>query len=170
DLVEACLLRIAERDDSVGAWSYLDRDLALQKAREADEWQRAGAPLCPLHGLPIGIKDVFDTADMPSEYSTPSLRGRRPDEDAEAVNRLREAGALVIGKTVTSEFGMYAATSCRNPYDPARSSGVSSAGSAAAVADFMVPLALGTQHPASTLLPASFCGAFGFKPTSGVTS
>jgi Asp-tRNA(Asn)/Glu-tRNA(Gln) amidotransferase A subunit family amidase len=170
ELLEACLARIAEREASVGAWSYLDRDLARQKAREADEWQRSGAPLGPLHGLPIGVKDVFDTADMPSEYGSPSLRGRRPDEDADAVDCLRAAGAIVIGKTVTSEFGMYAATSCRNPHDATRSAGVSSAGSAAAVADIMVPLALGTQHTASTLLPASFCGAFGFKPTSGLTS
>jgi Asp-tRNA(Asn)/Glu-tRNA(Gln) amidotransferase A subunit family amidase len=169
-LVEACLSRIAEREGSVGAWSHLDRDIALKKAREADEWQRSGAPLGPLHGLPIGVKDVFDTADMPSEYGSPSLRGRRPEEDADAVALLCKAGALVIGKTVTSEFGMYAATSCRNPHDFTRSSGVSSAGSAAAVVDFMVPLALGTQHTASTLLPASFCGAFGFKPTSGFTS
>ena len=170
ELVEACLARIAERDASVGAWSYLDRDLARRKARDADEWQRRGLALGPLHGLPIGVKDVFDTAGMPSEYGSPSLRGRRPDEDADAVRLLREAGALIIGKTVTSEFGMYAATSCRNPHDATRSSGVSSAGSAAAVADCMAPLALATQHTASTLLPASFCGAFGFKPTSGFTS
>ena len=87
----------------------------VQKAREADDWQRSGLPLGPLHGLPIGVKDVFDTADMPSEYGSPSLRGRRPEEDADAVDCLRAAGAIIIGKTVTSEFGMYAATSCRQP-------------------------------------------------------
>ncbi len=107
---------------------------------------------------------------MPSEYGSASLRGRRPPQDADAVTHLRAAGAIIMGKTVTSEFGMYAATSCRNPHDGERSAGVSSAGSAAAVADFMVPLALGTQHTASTLLPASFCGAFGFKPSFGFTS
>ena len=169
-LVEACLARIAVREPSVGAWSHLDRDGALRQAREADARQRAGAALGPLHGLPVGVKDVFDTADMPSEYGSGSLRGRRPERDADAVAALRAAGAIVIGKTVTSEFGMYAPTSCRNPHDPARSAGVSSAGSAAAVADAMVPLALGTQHTASTLLPASFCGAFGFKPSPGFTS
>ncbi len=170
ELLEACLARVAERDALVGAWSYLDADLGMRKAREADEWQRSGLALGPLHGLPIGVKDVFDTADMPTEYGSPSLRGRSADEDADAVRLLRGAGAVIVGKTVTSEFGMYAATSCRNPHDPTRSAGVSSAGSAAAVADFMVPLALGTQHTASTLLPAAVCGAFGFKPTSDITS
>jgi Asp-tRNA(Asn)/Glu-tRNA(Gln) amidotransferase A subunit family amidase len=169
-LVESCLARIAEREPSVAAWSHLDPDAALRQAREADARQRAGSPLPRLHGLPVGIKDVFDTVDMPSEYGSGSLRGRRPARDADAVAALRAAGAIVIGKTTTSEFGMYAPTSCRNPHDPARSAGVSSAGSAAAVADTMVPLALGTQHTASTLLPASFCGAFGFKPSSGFTS
>jgi Asp-tRNA(Asn)/Glu-tRNA(Gln) amidotransferase A subunit family amidase len=170
DLVEACLSQIARRESAVGAWCWLDRDVALQRAGEADARQQSGGVIGPLHGLPIGIKDVFDTADMPSEYGSASLRGRRPGQDADAVAALRGAGGIIIGKTVTSEFGMYVATSCRNPHDVGRSAGVSSAGSAAAVADFMVPLALGTQHTASTLLPASFCGAFGFKPTSGFTS
>jgi Asp-tRNA(Asn)/Glu-tRNA(Gln) amidotransferase A subunit family amidase len=170
ELVEACLARISAREDSVHAWSYLDPCSARRQAREADERQRSGAVLGPLHGLPVGIKDVFDTADMPSEYGSESLRGRRPQQDADAVAILRAAGAVIMGKTVTSEFGMYAATACRNPHDLERSAGVSSAGSAAAVADYMVPLALGTQHTASTLLPASFCGVFGFKPTFGFTS
>ena len=170
DLVHACLAQISARDSAVGAWCHLDRDAVLRQAREADERQRSGAMLGPLHGLPVGVKDVFDTADLPSEYGSPSLAGRYPARDADAVAALRAAGAIIMGKTVTSEFGMYATTSCRNPHDPHRSSGVSSAGSAAAVADYMVPLALGTQHTASTLLPASFCGVFGFKPTSGFTS
>jgi Asp-tRNA(Asn)/Glu-tRNA(Gln) amidotransferase A subunit family amidase len=170
ELVEACLARIAARESAVGAWAYLDRDAALRQAREADAEPRSGRALGPLHGLPIGIKDVFDTTGMPTEYGSSSLRGRCPEVDADAVAVLRAAGAVIIGKTVTSEFGMYAVTSCRNPHDDARSAGVSSAGSAAAAADFMVPLALGTQHTASTLLPASFCGTFGYKPTSGFTS
>lgn len=169
-LVEACLARIAAREDLVGAWSFLDADSARRQAGRADEWQRAGAALGPLHGIPVGIKDVFDTSDMPSEYGSASLRGRRPTVDADAVAALRAAGAVIIGKTATTEFGMYADTSCRNPRDLERSPGVSSAGSAAAVADAMVPLALGTQHTASTLLPASCCGVYGFKPTFGFTS
>jgi Asp-tRNA(Asn)/Glu-tRNA(Gln) amidotransferase A subunit family amidase len=170
ELVEACLARIALREGAVGAWSYLDEESAILQARQADEQQRSGAPLGPLHGLPIGIKDVFDTADMPSEYGSASLRGRRPDRDADAVAALRASGAIIMGKTVTSEFGMYAPTTCRNPHDRTRSAGVSSAGSAAAVADHMIALGLGTQHTASTLLPASFCGVVGFKPTAGFTS
>jgi Asp-tRNA(Asn)/Glu-tRNA(Gln) amidotransferase A subunit family amidase len=170
ELVEACFARITLREGAVGAWSYLDFESAIRQARQADERQRSGARLGPLHGLPIGIKDVFDTADMPSEYGSASLRGRRPDHDADAVAALRASGAIIMGKTVTSEFGMYAPTGCRNPHDRTRSAGVSSAGSAAAVADHMIPLGLGTQHTASTLLPASFCGVFGFKPSAGFTS
>lgn len=170
DLTKSCLDRIEAREASVGAWCHLDCDYALEQARLADERRRSGAELGPLHGLPIGIKDVFDTFDMPSEYGSPSLKGRRPLSDADAVRLLRAAGAVIMGKTVTSEFGMYALPSCRNPHDAGRSPGVSSAGSAAAVADKMVPLALGTQHTASTLLPASFCGVFGFKPSFGFTS
>ena len=169
-VMEACLARIAVREPQVKAWSFLDADAARKRARVADEWQAAGLPLGPLHGLPIGVKDVFDTSDMPSEYGSASLRGRRPAEDADAIDVLHRAGALIVGKTTTSEFGMYHPSPTRNPLDLSRSPGVSSAGSAAAVVDHMVPLALGTQHTASTTLPASFCGAFGFKPSLGFTS
>ncbi len=169
ELVDACLARIDARDDLIQAWAFLDPDLARRRASSADEWQAQGLPLRPLHGVPVGVKDVFDTADMPSEYGSQLHRGRRPERDAAAVSRLRAAGAIVIGKTVTSEFGMYHPSKTRNPCDPSRSPGVSSSGSAAAVADRMVPLALGTQHTASTLLPASFCGVVGFKPSFGFT-
>lgn len=169
-LMEACLYRIAAREPDVQAWSFLNPELALSRARLADAWQAAGLPLGLLHGLPVGIKDVFDTVDMPSEYGSAMLRGRRPAEDADAVTLLRRAGAIVVGKTTTSEFGMYHPSPTRNPRDLARSPGVSSAGAAAAVVDHMVPLALGTQHTASTTLPASFCGAFAFKPSRGLTS
>ncbi len=168
-VMEACLERIAAREPQVKAWSFLDADLARQRARLADEWQAAGFPLGPLHGLP-GVKDVFDTSDMPSEYGSGSLRGRRPTKDADAVSVLHGVGALIVGKTSTSEFGMYHPSPTHNPLDLSRSPGVSSAGSAAAVVDHMVPLALGTQHTASTTLPASFCGAFAFKPSFGFTS
>jgi Asp-tRNA(Asn)/Glu-tRNA(Gln) amidotransferase A subunit family amidase len=169
-VMEACLARIAARESQVRAWSFLDADVARKRARVADEWQAAGLPLGPLHGLPVGVKDVFDTSDMPSEYGSASLRGRRPTEDADAVSVLHRAGALIVGKTSTSEFGMYHPSPTHNPLDLSRSPGVSSAGSAAAVVDHMVPLALGTQHTASTTLPASFCGAFAFKPSLGFTS
>ena len=169
-VMEACLERIAAREPQVKAWSFLDADVARKRAWVADEWQAAGLPLGPLHGLPMGVKDVFDTSDMPSEYGSASLRGRRPVEDADAVRVLHGAGALIVGKTTTSEFGMYHPSPTHNPLDLSRSPGVSSAGSAAAVVDHMVPLALGTQHTASTTLPASFCGAFAFKPSLGFTS
>lgn len=169
-LLDASLSRIEAREPDVRAWSHLDPQAAREQARLADARQCAGEPLGPLHGLPIGVKDVFDTHDMPSEYGSTLLRGRRPETDAAAVVALRRAGAIVIGKTTTSEFGMYHPSPTRNPRDLSRSPGVSSAGSAAAVVDYMVPLALGTQHTASTTLPASFCGAFALKPSLGFTS
>ncbi|RZN16607.1 amidase [Bradyrhizobium sp. Leo121] len=170
DLMNACLDRIAAREPDVRAWAFLDAERAREEARRADEHRASGGPLGALHGLPIGVKDVFDTADMPSEYGSETLRGRRPNADADAVAALRRAGAIIVGKTATSEFGMYHPSPTRNPQDLSRSPGVSSAGSAAAVVDHMVPLALGTQHTASTTLPASFCGAFAFKPSLGFTS
>jgi Asp-tRNA(Asn)/Glu-tRNA(Gln) amidotransferase A subunit family amidase len=170
DLMNACLDRIAAREPKVKAWAFLDAERARESATRADALRESGLPLGPLHGLPIGVKDVFDTADMPSEYGSETLRGRQPSRDAAAVSILRGAGAIVIGKTATSEFGMYHPSPTRNPHDLSRSPGVSSSGSAAAVVDRMVPLGLGTQHTASTTLPASFCGAFAFKPSLGFTS
>jgi Asp-tRNA(Asn)/Glu-tRNA(Gln) amidotransferase A subunit family amidase len=170
DLMRACLDRIATREPQIRAWAFLDAERALEQARLADRQRAAGRPLGPLHGLPVGVKDVFDTHDMPSEYGSDTLRGRQPVTDSAAVAILRRAGAIIIGKTTTSEFGMYHPSPTRNPNDLSRSPGVSSAGSAAAVADDMVPLALGTQHTASTTLPASFCGAFALKPSLGFTS
>ena len=163
ELVRACLERIEAREPVVGAWSFLDGDSALAQARERD----AEAPRSPLHGLPVGIKDIFDTADMPTEHGSPIHAGRRPEADAACVRRLREAGAVVLGKTVTTEFATYQPPKTVNPLDPERTPGGSSSGSAAAVADGMVPLALGSQTAGSTIRPASFCGIFGFKPTHG---
>jgi Asp-tRNA(Asn)/Glu-tRNA(Gln) amidotransferase A subunit family amidase len=169
-LVDACLARIDAREPVIHAWSHLARQAAREQAALADKSLADGVVPGPLHGLPIGIKDVFDTSDMPSEYGSSLFRGRRPEADAAAVATLRRAGAIIIGKTTTSEFGMYHPSPARNPHDPMHSPGVSSAGSAAAVVDEMVPLALGTQHTASTILPASFCGAHAFKPSFGFTS
>jgi Asp-tRNA(Asn)/Glu-tRNA(Gln) amidotransferase A subunit family amidase len=170
ELVDACFARIDAREPVIHAWSHLARQAARERAELADKSLAAGIVLGPLHGLPIGIKDVFDTDDMPSEYGSRLFRGRRPEADAAAVAALRRAGAIIIGKTTSSEFGMYHPSPARNPHDPMHSPGVSSAGSAAAVVDEMVPLALGTQHTASTILPASFCGAHAFKPSFGFTS
>jgi len=163
EFVRACLERIEAREPAVGAWAFLDPELALEQARKLD----TEAPRSPLHGLPVGIKDIFDTADMPTEHGSPIHAGRRPEADAACVRRLREAGAVVLGKTVTTEFATYQPPKTVNPLDPERTPGGSSSGSAAAVADGMVPLALGSQTAGSTIRPASFCGIFGFKPTHG---
>ncbi|MCP4330178.1 MAG: amidase [Alphaproteobacteria bacterium] len=168
--VAACLSRIAETEDSIQAWAFLDLDLALAQARDADRRQAEGAVLGPLHGVPVAVKDIFDTADMPTENGSPIHAGRRPVEDAAAVARLRDAGAVIVGKTVTTEFALFTPGKTRNPHDPSRTPGGSSSGSAAAVASHMVPLAIGSQTAGSVIRPASFCGVFGFKPSHGSIS
>lgn len=169
-LVAACLARIAERDKSIGAWAHLDTDLALSKARAADAKQATGAALGALHGVPVGIKDIIDTRDLPTENGTPIFAGRRPLDDAAVVKRLEAAGAVVLGKTVTTELAFFGPGKTRNPANPDHTPGGSSSGSAAAVADFQVPLALGTQTAGSIIRPASYCGVIGFKPTFGAVA
>ena len=170
-LTAACLDRIRDRDSDVRAWSWIDDDLAMKGARAADAARRRGDPLGPLHGLPIGVKDVMLTHDMPTQYNSPLYDGFRPALDAACVAVLRSAGAVMLGKTHTVEF---AATGrpppTRNPRDLSRTPGGSSSGSAAAVADGHVPLALGTQTGGSIVRPASYCGVWGLKPTWGVVS
>ncbi|MEJ2691839.1 MAG: amidase [Candidatus Thiodiazotropha sp.] len=170
ELVSACLRTIEMVDSRVEAWSFLDPELALSQAREADRQRRAGMPLGPLHGIPVGIKDIFDTRDMPTEDGTPLHAGRTPAQDATAVARLRQAGALIMGKTVTTELAVYAPGKTHNPHDPRRTPGGSSSGSAAAVAAGMVPLAIGTQTNGSVIRPASYCGVVGYKPSHGLIS
>ena len=168
--VGACLDRIAAMDDEVHAFVHLDPDAALAQAQALDERQRDGGPLGPLHGVPVAIKDIFDTADFPTECGSLVLKGRRPREDAAAVARLRAAGAVIIGKTVTTECAYYHPGPTRNPHDFARTPGGSSSGSAAAVAAEMVPLAIGSQTNGSVIRPAAFCGVYGIKPTHGTIS
>ena len=163
-LVRDCLSRIAEREPVVQAWEVLDAEAALREARRIDGLRDKPA----LHGLPIGVKDLIDTRDLPTAYGSPIHRGHRPAEDAACVRRLREAGGIVLGKTVTTEFAVYSPGKTRNPRSPTRTPGGSSSGSAAAVADGMVPAALGTQTAASIIRPASFCGVIGLKPTHGL--
>ncbi|MQA83559.1 MAG: amidase [Streptosporangiales bacterium] len=163
ELVRSCLDRIGERDGAVGAWEFLDPDLALRAARQRDGERPRG----PLHGVPIGIKDIVDTADLPTACGSPIYAGRRPADDAACVRRLRDAGAVIIGKTVTTEFALFRPGRTVNPHDPARTPGGSSSGTAAAVADYHVPVALGSQTAGSIVRPASFCGVFGLKPTYG---
>ena len=170
ELVRACLERIDQTDGEIGAWAHLDPDYALEQARARDTERQRGAPQGPLHGIPVGIKDIVDTADFPTEYGTPLHGGRTPSTDATLVARLREAGAVILGKTVTTELAVYSPGKTTNPHDTAHTPGGSSSGSAAAVASAMVPLSVGTQTNGSVIRPASFCGVFGFKPTHGLIS
>ena len=167
-LVRACLDRIAAREDDVQAWAHLDPELAVAQAREADAALRTGEATGALHGVPVGIKDIFDTADMPTENGSPIFAGRRPERDATCVAALRDAGAVIMGKTVTTELALLTPAKTRNPRNLAHTPGGSSAGSAAAVADHMVPAALGSQTAGSIVRPASFCGVYAFKPTLGL--
>jgi Asp-tRNA(Asn)/Glu-tRNA(Gln) amidotransferase A subunit family amidase len=162
----ACLERIEEREASIGAWSYLDREQVLAQARALD----AGGVRGLLHGVPVGIKDIIATADMPTEYGSSIYAGHRPAWDAACVAAIRAAGGLVMGKTVTTEFASMHPGKTVNPHNGAHTPGGSSSGSAAGVADFMMPLALGTQTGGSLIRPASFCGVVGYKPSFGLIS
>jgi amidase len=165
-VVADCLARIRERETEVRAWQYLDEDRALGQARKRDTERPTG----PLHGVPIGVKDTYDTHDMPTTWGSPIYADRRPGADAAVVAQLRAAGAVVLGKTVTTEFAGLDPGKTRNPHDARRTPGGSSSGSAAAVADQMVPVALGSQTAGSVIRPAAFCGVVGFKPSFGVLS
>jgi Asp-tRNA(Asn)/Glu-tRNA(Gln) amidotransferase A subunit family amidase len=168
ELVTACLDRVAEVEPDVQAWAFLDRDHAMKQAQALDLQRAQGKSLGPLHGVPVGIKDIFDTGDMPTEFGSPIWAGRTPRHDAAAVARLRAAGAVIMGKTVTTEYAYFHPGKTRNPHDPTRTPGGSSSGSAAAVAAHMVPGAIGSQTNGSVIRPASFCGIVGFKPTHGL--
>jgi len=168
DLVRACLERISEVESQVQAWTYLDPDYALVQARARDADRREGRPVGPLHGVPVGIKDIVDTDDMPTEDGSVLHSGRTPAHDATAVRLLRAAGAVIMGKTVTTELATYAPGKTRNPHNPDHTPGGSSSGSAAAVAAGMVPLAIGSQTNGSVIRPAAYCGVYGFKPTHGL--
>jgi Asp-tRNA(Asn)/Glu-tRNA(Gln) amidotransferase A subunit family amidase len=164
-LVEQSLAAIDAREAEVQAWTHLDRDGALAQADELGaELDRSG-PRSPLHGIPCGIKDIFDVAGMPCEWGSTAMQGRRPDKDSAFVAELRQAGAIILGKTVTTAFAYFDPGPTHNPHDPAHTPGGSSSGSAAAVAAGMVPFAVGSQTMGSVLRPASFCGVCGFKPT-----
>lgn len=163
-LVRSCLERIEAIEPHVLAFEHLDPELALREARRVDAAGRPG----PLHGLPVGVKDIIDTADLPTTRGSPVFAGRRPRADAACVARWRQAGGIVLGKTVTTELAFYFPGKTRNPHDPSRTPGGSSSGSAAAVASGMVPAALGTQTAGSLIRPGSFCGVVAIKPTHGL--
>jgi Asp-tRNA(Asn)/Glu-tRNA(Gln) amidotransferase A subunit family amidase len=165
DVAGRCLARVAELDPGIGAFRVIDEDAVRSRAKQLDD-RVAG----PLHGLVVGIKDVIDTADLPTGYGSALFADHQPAADADVVAALRRAGAIVLGKTESTEFAMFQPTRTRNPADPARTPGGSSSGSAAAVAAGMVPVALGTQTAGSVVRPAAYCGVYGFKPSWGWTS
>jgi Asp-tRNA(Asn)/Glu-tRNA(Gln) amidotransferase A subunit family amidase len=152
----------------VQAWTFLDPAHALKQARELDRRRSEGQAMGPLHGVPVGIKDIIDTGDMPTEDGTVLHAGRMPERDATVVTMLRAAGAVIMGKTVTTELATYSPGKTRNPHNAGHTPGGSSSGSAAAVAAGMVPLALGSQTNGSVIRPAAYCGVYGFKPTHGL--
>jgi len=162
-LAAANIDRIRQREDTVGAWAYLDPDEVMKRARELDRTR----PMGPLHGIPVGIKDVLDTVDFPTAYGSPIYGGYRPGWDASCVSLIRASGGIIMGKTVTAELATYFPGKTANPRNQAHTPGGSSSGSAAAVADFMVPLAIGTQTAGSVIRPASYCGVVGYKPSFG---
>src|SRR3954463_5306505 len=162
-IAPACLEHIQLREPKVQAWQHLNREQTIGQAIALDKSGKRG----PLIGVPFGIKDIIDTADMPTEYGSPIYKGNRPKNEAACVALGRKAGGLLMGKTVTTEFANRFPGKTRNPFDETRTPGGSSSGSAAAVGDQMVPLAIGTQTTGSTIRPASFCGVFGYRPTWG---
>src|SRR5690242_8213146 len=168
ELVQACLERIRQVEPTVQAWQFLDEQHALSQARAADGRRRSGEAVGALCGIPVGIKDIIDTADMPTENGTVLHQGRMPRADAAVVAKLRAAGAVIMGKTVTTECAYFNPGKTRNPHNPEHTPGGSSSGSAAAVAAHMVPLALGSQTAGSVIRPGAFCGDYAFKPTHGL--
>lgn len=162
-VTRACLERIAEREPEVQAWQYVNPDQAIAEARKRD----LSGPRGPLFGVPFNAKDIIDTSDMPTEYGSPIYVGYRPRADAACIALSRKAGGVLLGKAVTVEFANRHPSKTRNPLDLTRTPGGSSSGSAASVADYMVPLSIGTQGTSSTVKPASFCGVFGYRPTYG---
>lgn len=166
-IAEQAIERIVSMEPRIHAWQIFDPEAALVQARRLDERSAAGQMLGQIAGVPLGVKDIFDTVDLPTAYGSPIYQGARPAADARAVATMRAAGAVVMGKTVTTEFAYFTPGPTTNPWNPRHTPGGSSSGSAAAVASGMVPLAFGSQTAGSLIRPASYCGVFGIKPTYG---
>lgn len=169
-LVQECIDRIQATDGELGAWAWMDADCALRQAKEMDHIRWHGKPVGALHGVPVGIKDIIDTKGIPTERGSAVCAGRIPRKDAFVIDRLRDAGAVIMGKSVTTEMAFMRPSDTVNPHNMAHSPGGSSSGAAASVAAFQVPLGIGTQTNGSVIRPASFCGVFGFKPSRGLIS
>ena len=170
DLCKSYIDRIKKFEKDVKAWQFFDEKLLLEKAQEADDYRKSGKPLGPLHGMPIAIKDIIGTYDMPTECGTVFRKKKSSSQDSEIVNLLKNAGAIVMGKTVTCELAYIHPSKTRNPHDYSRTPGGSSSGSAAVVASYMSHLSIGSQTGGSVIRPASYCGVVGYKPSYGLIS
>jgi len=170
DVCKAFIERIEKFDKEIKAWAHFDKKVLLEKAEEADEHRRSGKPLGSLHGVPVAVKDIIGTIDMPTECGTVIRKGKSYSQNAEIIDMLHSAGALVMGKTATSELAFLGPSNTTNPHDNSRTPGGSSSGSAAAVASFMAPVSIGSQTGGSIIRPASYCGVVGYKPTYGLIS
>jgi Asp-tRNA(Asn)/Glu-tRNA(Gln) amidotransferase A subunit family amidase len=169
-LVQSCLDCIDTTEPQIHAWQHLNKEALLSDARRMDDIRRQGYAVGAMHGIPVGIKDIINTVDQPTEYGSAIYQRNQPTANATVINKLKEAGAVIMGKTVTTEFAYMHPSRTTNPHNPARTPGGSSSGSAAAVAAGHVPLALGSQTNGSVIRPASFCGVYGFKPSRGIVS
>ncbi len=170
EVCKAYLKRVEKFEKDVKAWAYIDKKTILEKAEEKDDYRKSGKPLGPLHGLPVGVKDIIGTEDMPTECGTILRKGMPESSDSEVVNLLKISGAIIMGKTVTTELAYFDPGKTTNPHDKTRTPGGSSSGSAAAVAAFMTPLSIGSQTKGSIIRPASYCGVVGYKPSYGLIS
>ena len=171
--VEVCekyIERISKFEKDVKAWAHFDKKILLEKASEADEYRRSGKPVGPLHGVPVAVKDIVGTIDMPTECGTVIRKGKSYSQNAEIVDLLNASGALIMGKTATSELAYLGPPKTTNPHDYSRTPGGSSSGSAASVASLMAPLSIGSQTGGSVIRPASYCGVVGYKPSYGLIS
>ena len=170
ELCEVYINRIEKFEKKVCAWAFFDKKKLLEKAEEADTYRSSGKPLGPLHGIPVALKDIIGTYDMPTECGTKLRRGKSLSQDSEVSNLIKNSGAILMGKTVTTELAYFDPGKTKNPHDYTRTPGGSSSGSAAAVASYMAPLAVGTQTNGSVIRPASYCGVVGYKPSFGLIS
>ena len=170
EVCKAYIERIKKFEKDVKAWSFLDKKILLEKAEEADDYRKSGKPLGVLHGLPVAVKDIFGTYDMPTECGTVFRRKKSASQDSEVVNLLKNAGAIIMGKTVTAELAYIHPGKTTNPHDYSRTPGGSSSGSAAVIAAQMAPLSVGSQTGGSIIRPASYCGVVGYKPSYGLIS
>ncbi len=170
EICEAYIERINKFEKDINAWAFFDKELLLEKAKESDAYKKSGKPIGPLHGIPVAVKDIVGTLDMPTECGTPIRKGKSYSQNAEIVDLLTSSGAIVMGKTVTTELAYLNPSKTKNPHDYSRTPGGSSSGSAAVIASYMAPLSIGSQTGGSIIRPASYCGVVGYKPSFGLIS